>query len=112
MHFSFKGRIMTSEIIEQEKKIYILPKTDLTASTAKTFKDELISQIEKYPVELVIDLSDVKMIDSTGLGVIIAAFNSLKKNDGTLIIENASKEVHNIFITMRLDKHFSIKTVG
>ena len=60
----------------------------------------------------VIDMSGLNMVDSVGIGVIIATFNSLKKTGGEFKLSNVSKDIFSLFSTMRLDQHFSIKKAG
>ena len=58
--------------------------------------------------ELTLDLKQVKMIDSVGLGVIIAAHNSLRGIGGKLTVKNVSNDIYRLFKTMRLDQHFEV----
>ena len=67
---------MSDKKAKDSRKI-VKPGQDIVASMAKDFKLELLSQINKGPNELVIDMSGVKMVDSIGLGVIFSTYNSL-----------------------------------
>jgi anti-anti-sigma factor len=58
--------------------------------------------------ELVVDLSDVLMVDSSGIGLLISAHNSLKKVGGQLAVIHASADVLELFQTMRMHQHFSV----
>ncbi len=62
--------------------------------------------------QLTIDLRNVEMIDSVGLGLLIAAHNSLMRVGGELSAVNASQELVNLFVSMRIHQHFSISGVG
>lgn len=86
----------------------IKPGRDLVASMVPEFKKELRSLMQEEPVEIAVDLRGVEMIDSVGLGVLIATHNSLNKIGGKLIVMNASENVYGLFKTMRLDKHFGV----
>ena len=48
------------------------------------------------------------MMDSIGIGVIIATHNSMKKNGGKLVIANASENIVKLFRSMRLDQHLTL----
>ena len=61
--------------------------------------------------ELVIDLAKVKTVDSVGLGLLIAAHNSLSGAGGKLTVTNASEDIYFLLKTMRLDQHFEVKAV-
>ena len=58
--------------------------------------------------DLTIDLGGVEMIDSVGLGVLIATHNSLRQAGGQLAVANPSPDVQSLLRTMRLDKHFKV----
>jgi len=58
----------------------IMPNTDIVASSIEDFKSELRQLVEKGVEELIIDLTRVTMVDSVGLGVLIATHNSLKNS--------------------------------
>jgi len=93
------------------KKI-IKPGKDIVASMVPEFKKQLQEIIMDDDVtELEIDLKGIEMVDSVGLGAFIATHNSLSKKDGTLTVINASKDIFGLFKTMRLDQHFTVKSV-
>ena len=97
-----------SDIAKDGDQAIVKPGTDVVASMAQGFRNELRSLVEKGLKELVIDLAGVEMIDSIGLGVFIATHNSLSKTGGKLIVTNVPKDIYNLFRTMRLDQHFTV----
>ena len=97
-----------SEILRDNDRVTIRPQTDVVASMAGGFKSELKVLLDQGIQDLTIDLTGVEMIDSVGLGVLIAAHNSLRQKGGQLIIRNASQDIHTLFKTMRLDRHFTV----
>ncbi len=99
-------------VIREPGKVRIKPAGDIVASTVPKFKQELIPLVEERPGELIIDLVGVEMIDSLGLGVMIAAHNSVKKAGGKIVLVNASRDIQRLFNTMRLDRHFTIMGTG
>jgi anti-sigma B factor antagonist len=84
------------------------PEQDLTAVNAKAYKDELLALVTDSTGPFRIDLSRISMVDSKGIGLIIAAFNSLQANSRPLEVTGASSEIKSLFKLMRLDRHFSI----
>ncbi len=88
----------------------IKPGKDVVASMAEEFKKNLLDLIKNGIKELVIDLSGVEVVDSVGLGVMIATHNTLSKSGGKLKVINASEDICRLFQTMRLDQHFEIQT--
>ncbi len=99
-----------SEILKNGDQITIKPNVDVVASMAKKLKDELNAQVQESPKDLILDLSEVKMIDSVGIGVIIATHNTLNKTGGKLKVVNVGKDIYGLFTTMRLDRHFTVES--
>lgn len=98
-----------NEIVKNGKQTIVFPGRDIVSSVADEIKAELYLLVEQAPDELVVDLSGIKMVDSMGIGVLISIYNSLSKAGGKLKIINASEYIYNIFVTMRLTYHFSVK---
>ncbi|MBF0120727.1 MAG: STAS domain-containing protein [Desulfobacterales bacterium] len=101
---------MPSTITREGSTIIVKPGRDVVASMANEFRDELHAIIQKGPKELIIDLSGVEMVDSVGIGVLIATHNSLSKVGGQLKVINVAKDIYGLFTTMRLDRHFTVKS--
>jgi len=101
-----------SEIKKEGNQTIIRPGTDVVASMAEEFKGELLSMINESSSEVVIDLDGVEMLDSVGIGVIIATHNTLSQSDRKLSIINVAKDIYGLFTTMRLNRRFTIEGVG
>ena len=100
-----------SEIIKNDEHVFVKPMTDIVASMAEDFRSELQKVIEDEGKDIVIDMDGVEMVDSVGIGVIIATHNSLNKIDRQLKVINIIKDIYTLFTTMRLDRHFEIEGV-
>ncbi len=87
----------------------IKPNKDIIAPMAEDFRKTLLALFEQGIIELTIDLDGVEMVDSVGLGVLIAAHNSLEKAGGSLTIKNVSRDIYTLFNTMRLDQNIAVK---
>ncbi len=101
-----------SDITKQDNLTIIKPSQDVVASMVKGLREELLGLVKGGTRELVIDLSDVEMVDSMGLGTIISTYNSLSKVGGNLKVTNVSKDVYDLFKAMRLDTHFEVTPVA
>ncbi len=97
-----------SEVERLADRAIVKPGMDLVASMVQEFKKEMKSILEDNPEQIVINLDGVEMIDSVGIGVLIATHNTLSKLGGKLTIINASANIYGLFKTMRLDKHFAV----
>ena len=88
------------------------PGKDIVASMADEFRKKLLKAVDQGIKSLTIDLTGVEMIDSVGLGVLIAAHNSLKEAEGSLSVKNVSEDIYKLLKTMRLDQHFEVSAVN
>ncbi len=100
-----------SKIVNQGDQMIIKPGTDVVASMTEGFKNELLSVINDSSGEVVIDLAGVEMVDSVGIGVIIATHNTLNQTGRKLKVINVSKDVYGLFTTMRLNRRFTVESV-
>lgn len=100
-----------SEIIRDNDQVVIKPGIDVVASMADDFKAELNLLVQESSGGFVIDLDGVEMVDSVGIGVIIATHNTLNKDGRKLKVVNIGHDIYNLFSTMRLNRHFTIECV-
>jgi len=101
-----------SEIVNEAGQTIVRPGTDVVASMAEAFKEDLLSAVNSSDGNLVIDLEGVEVVDSVGIGVIIASHNSLNQADRKLKVINVTKDVHDLFAAMRLTGRFAVEKVG
>lgn len=97
-----------SKVTKNGNHITVRVDKDIVSSMAKEFRNELNELIEQDVNTLVIDLAEVELIDSVGLGVFIATHNGLGKTGGELKVINANPKLENLFKTMGLNRHFEI----
>jgi anti-sigma B factor antagonist len=90
----------------------VQPGADIVASMADDFKRSLLKMVKTGIPELIIDFTDVDIVDSVGLGVVIATHNSLSNSGGTLKVINVSDDIYQLFKTMRLDQHFEVTQIA
>lgn len=97
-----------SAISREGSVVVVHPGQDIVSSMVPEFKKELSELINESPGELHIDLIDTEMMDSIGIGVIIATHNSMKKNGGKMVLINPSENIIKLFRSMRLDQHLQL----
>jgi anti-anti-sigma factor len=97
-----------SVINKSNSEIVVQPEMNLLSSTAEAFREELLQIVNQNNCELVIDLLRVNDIDSVGLGVFIATFNTLAKKEKRLQVINASEKLHSLFRTMGLTRRIKV----
>lgn len=74
--------------------------------------NEVKAQIQNFLSEghlfYAIDLNEVNSINSSGLGILISCYKSVKDADGDLKLINANDKLLNIFKITKLDKVFDL----
>ena len=100
---------MTEPIITQElERTVIRPAGDVVAANVPDLRSVLRNTVQAGARDVVLDLSNAEMVDSTGLGLVIGTYNSLQKVGGRLTVIHASKDVLQLFQTMRMHQRFAI----
>lgn len=83
----------------------------LNASVAPLVKDELTDELVKNNYRLVLNLENIRFIDSTGIGVLISALKTARQNNGSFLLQNVNKDVMGLLTLMKLDKVFDFHTM-
>lgn len=94
---------------EREQAFILVLNGEVDVYTAPKLKDELMPLVEKENHEVMIDLSHVDYMDSTGLGVIIGALKSSKSKQGQLKLRNATARLNRLFKITGLAEVMDIK---
>jgi anti-anti-sigma factor len=81
---------------------------DLVAARLPELRTKLREMVASGVRDLTLDLAGAQMVDSAGIGLLISAHNSLKKAGGGLTVIHASKDVMELFRTMRIHQHFTV----
>ena len=84
------------------------PGGKIIGDAVPALKKKMEEQINKSGGRLVLDLSNVPLMDSSALGMIVAGLQDLKKENGKLVLLNPQKAVVNVLSVTRLDSIFEI----
>jgi anti-sigma B factor antagonist len=71
-------------------------------------RDLVCDVLSKGHKKILFNLGDVNYIDSSGLGHLVSAFTSVRKQGGELKLLNLSKNVHNVMQITKLYTVFDI----
>lgn len=69
-------------------------------------REQIYSLINDSFLQVVVDVSKVKWMNSSGLGALISALTSLKSKGGDLRIANLTEKVESLFVITQLVKVF------
>ncbi len=73
---------------------------------AQRFKDAIYGLIDQGVTEVVVNLADVKRMNSSGLGILISALTSLKNKNGILKLAGVNENMEGILIMTKLNTIF------
>ena len=96
-------------VTREDNKAVVQPSGDtMVAATIPELRLKMRDIVGDGVRDLVIDLSGIRMVDSSGLGLLIAAHNSLSKVGGQLAVIHASNDLLELFRSMRMHQHFTV----
>ena len=72
------------------------------------FKGEITDLVESGYKDVILDMSGVPWINSTGLGILITGYHSIKAAEGTMKICNVKERVLSIFYISQLENIFDV----
>lgn len=98
------------EELESQKNVFLAGEID--TYTAPKLKETLVPLTEGSGVEVVVDLSEVQYIDSTGLGVFVGVLKATDSNNSTLTLVGMSERIKRLFVITGLDEVMNIVDRG
>jgi anti-sigma B factor antagonist len=81
---------------------------ELDVSTSERLRAQLLELIEDGCRELVIDMSNLLLIDSTGLGVLVGVLKRVLQHDGEMLLQAPRPAARKVFAITGLDQVFTI----
>lgn len=97
--------------IQQEKKLILIPETNLTASSIEELRDYFRKQLKQHSdiAHVVLDVSGVHSVDSLGVNLIVGLYRELTEKSGTIEIVGAEENFMKVANFFRLPSLFSIR---
>lgn len=90
-----------------EVAVATVPVVELDASNVAEFKRDMAPLLEAQR-ELVLDLTRVRFIDSSGMGAILSCLRQLTARGGDLKLCGLSRQVRTVFELVRMHRIFDI----
>ena len=81
---------------------------EIDVYTAPQLREHLIGVVEGGARQVIVDLSRVEFLDSTGLGVLVGALKRLRGVSGELLLVCAQERLLKIFRITGLDRVFAL----
>lgn len=83
--------------------VVLRPSGDLDLATVDAFRDAVTDALGGRPSALVVDLSDVPFVDSSGLGVLAGALRTQRQHGGVLVVVHPQPIVRRAIDLVGLD---------
>ncbi len=94
--------------VRDGRTILSLREERLDAHNSGELRDYLLSQLEAGGQQLIIDLSGVSFIDSSGLGALLSGFKNANLRSGSFVLSGLQSRVQSMFELTRLHRVFEI----
>ena len=100
---------MTTYTLEQTgRNCRVTLHGDLVASVIPDLQAALKQQLQPGVEEVVFDLAETLMLDSSGIGLLIATTNTMARHQGCIRVLNASPDILQLLQSMRLVNRLSV----
>jgi anti-sigma B factor antagonist len=81
---------------------------EIDVYTAPSLREKIVTLVEAGSMILIVDLTHVEFLDSTGLGVLVGALKRLRNLGGTFCVVCDQERLLKIFRITGLDRVFTI----
>ncbi len=103
------GMNLDIQLQEGPQRNVVLLSGEVDVYTASKLKETLNPLAEQENKELVVDLSGINYIDSTGLGIFIGALKATEKSNSTLKLIGLNERVKKLFEITGLNEVIDIQ---
>jgi anti-anti-sigma factor len=100
--------MLDPEMPESKTPNVFSPEGAIDLHVSPELRASLREIIDEKPKKLVVDLSRVPYVDSSGIAVLIGAMQSLEHEGGVFLLAGAQETVMTILESARLDKYFRL----
>jgi anti-sigma B factor antagonist len=94
--------------VRGDRTVLTVVEERLDASNSAELRETMLHLLETGGLQLVVDLSQVSFIDSSGLGALLSGFKSANLRSGSLVLAGLQSRVQSMFELTRLHRVFEI----
>jgi anti-sigma B factor antagonist len=98
---------LLNQIQGDDVLVILVQEDNLDASNVRAFRESMQALI-KDKTRVVLDMSNLKFVDSSGLGALISCLRDTNGRKGDFRLSNMSRSVLALFELMRMHRVFSI----
>lgn len=100
---------MKHSLLDQGREAILRVRGELDALTAPELRPTLDQLAETPGRDVIVDLSDLRLIDSSGVGALVSLFKRVRANGGSVRFVGVAEQPLAIFKLLRLDLVFEIE---
>lgn len=89
-------------------RLLVKPIGNFTAAVVRSLQQRMKTEINREVTEVIFDFANVNHIDSSGIRLLIATYNTITKKSGAVRLVHLSKDNLQLFQSIRLDKLFNV----
>ena len=106
------GNSPVVDIVREGQSITIILEGDIDLYRSRLFQDDILKIVSEKPKEIVVDLSAVPYMDSSGVASLVKLLSRTKALGIELKLRDLSVKVRSIFEITNLDTVFKIVSSG
>lgn len=99
---------LTVNSVEREGRTLVVVEGEIDVYTAPVLREHLNEAVADGKYHLVIDMTGVDFLDSTGLGVLVGSLKRIRSHDGSLHLVCDQERILKVFRITGLKKVFPI----
>jgi len=93
---------------EMKGAAVVRPVGEVDVFTAPLLRERLVELVEGGARRVIVDLSEVSFLDSTGLAVLVGVWQRLRNHDGFFAVAAANERIERVLRTTRLDQSLKL----
>lgn len=82
---------------------------EIDLNTSNAFQQDLLELLDKSPERIVVNLSGVSYMDSSGVASLVKLLSRIRRTNGSLVLYGLTDRVRGVFEITRLDSVFEIR---
>ena len=81
----------------------------MNAAIVPTIKEQIAAAWNTGITRVVVDMSLVEFVDSSGVGALLGVLRRLPQGEGSVVLKGLQQQVRTVFVLLRLQRIFQIE---
>ena len=103
-----KPNEIIKEVRREGEAVVLVLAGEIDMKCSVKLRDKFLELLREKPACLIVNMTDVEFMDSSGLGTLVEALRWSRRNDGLFKLAGLAKSVRSIFEISRLDSVFDL----